>query len=174
MIKVSGFAPVADEAAAALILGSAPSQVSLAKNEYYGHKQNAFWPIMLSIFKQELDCKRASYRQRKDILIEHNIALWDVLQSCHRPGSLDAAITMSSIESNDFLSFLSKHTKIQTVFFNGAKAENIYMKTVLPQVKDQFSYLSYIRLPSTSPAYAAMPFREKLDIWRRAIATDPV
>ncbi len=174
MNDIRSFAPIANEVAAILILGSMPSQVSLSKKEYYGHKKNAFWPIILNIFNKELDYNKASYRQRENILLTHKIALWDVLQSCHRPGSLDAAITMSSIKSNDFLSFFSQHKKIQTVFFNGAKAESIYMKTVLSQVKSQFSYLSYVRLPSTSPAYAAMPFRKKLDIWRRSIVTDAV
>lgn len=169
---ISGFAPIADKSATLLILGSMPSQVSLATQQYYAHQRNAFWPIMLRLL--DPDCQTTTYGQRTALLLNNDIALWDVLHSCHRTGSLDTAIAMNSIKANNFKAFFAIHPAINTVCFNGAKAENIYKKTVLPQLNSPFSDLTYFRLPSTSPAHATMSFQEKLDIWKHAISNDHV
>lgn len=165
MTSITGFAPIADKQANLLILGSMPSVTSLQKQQYYGHQRNAFWPIMLALLNQQGDAGDIAYVQRKQLLIENKVAVWDVLQSCYRSGSLDAAIKMDSIKVNDFHHFFSVQTKIKTVCFNGAKAETVYNKYVLPHIKQEFEYLNYIKLPSSSPAYAAMSLQEKIAVW---------
>jgi hypoxanthine-DNA glycosylase len=167
--NISGFTAIAKENATLLILGSMPSETSLKKQQYYGHERNAFWPIMLSILTNQSPHQIPSYNQRKQLLINNYIAVWDVLQSCFRQGSLDTAIKMDSMKTNDFYHFFSTHTAIKKVFFNGAKAETIFRKYVLPTMSEQFSYLHYCRLPSTSPAHAAMTLHQKTAIWEKQI-----
>jgi hypoxanthine-DNA glycosylase len=168
MTKIKGFNPIGDKDAKILILGSMPSDISLQKQEYYGYQHNTFWTIMSTLF---IDNKKVihDYSLRKKMLIENKIALWDVLQSCHREGSLDAAIKMDSIKINDFINFFSIYPDIKKVFFNGGKAETIFNKYVLPEINEQFGYLQFIRLPSTSPAHAAMTVKQKTDIWQKEI-----
>lgn len=60
------------------------------------------------------------------ILIKNKIALWDVIKSIERQGSLDSVIKNSVI--NDFESFYSRPPYIRYVFFNGKKAETEYKK----------------------------------------------
>jgi len=167
MNSISSFTPIANENAKILILGSMPSDVSLQEQQYYAHQRNAFWPIMSSLFNIGADQK--DYSQRKKMLIENRIALWDVLQSCYRKGSLDTAIKMDSVIVNDFFQFFTTYTEIKKVCFNGAKAEAVYVKHVLATVKQQFGYLEYVRLPSTSPAHAAMTLQQKTDAWATEI-----
>jgi len=164
MTNISGFLAIADQHAKILILGSMPGQVSLDNQAYYAHPRNAFWPIMFTLFNKNIAID--DYPLRKQLLIDHNIAVWDVLQSCHRSGSLDSAIKMQSITANNFTAFFSSHPGIQHVFFNGAKAENIYSKFVQTHVDEQFSHLKYTRLPSTSPAYASINLQQKTKIWK--------
>src|SRR5687768_2652455 len=83
---VCSFPPIAAPDARVLVLGSVPSIASLAKQQYYGHPQNKFWPIMGRLFGAGLDRR---YEERKQILREHGVAVWDVLRECYRPGSLD-------------------------------------------------------------------------------------
>ncbi len=160
---ITGFAPIADGDARILILGSMPSIASLQKQQYYGHRRNAFWPVMLALFSGPPD---ADYRQRRQILLDHHVALWDVLRSCRRSGSLDSGIAEDSIETNDFVDFFDRHPAVERVFFNGALAEKVYKKQVLPILGEEFAYLRYRRLPSTSPAHAAMNLEQKREAWR--------
>lgn len=168
MIQIKGFHPIVNKDAKILILGSMPSDMSLKKQEYYGYQRNTFWTIMSTLF---VDNKKviSDYSLRIKMLLDNNVALWDVLQSCHREGSLDAAIKMDSIKTNDFINFFSIYPDIKKVFFNGGKAETIFNKYVLPEINEQFGYLQFIRLPSTSPAHAAMTVKQKIDIWQKEI-----
>lgn len=163
MTMIDGFAPIVSASASVLILGSMPSSTSLAKQQYYGHPRNAFWPIMgvLVGAKPELD-----YQRRKQILLNHDIAVWDVLQSCVRPGSLDANIDMGSIKVNDFITFFNQYRQIRHVFFNGGAAEKVFNRRVLSTIAERFSYLEYLRLPSTSPAHAGMNLEQKINAWK--------
>lgn len=162
-VLISGFGPVADSMAQVLILGSMPSVASLHKQQYYGHRRNAFWPIMMRLFAESVD---SDYQQRKQILLVNHVAVWDVLQSCQRRGSLDANIDAESIKTNDFITFYREHKAIRQVFFNGGMAEKVYKQRVLPRLGDEFAYLEYRRLPSTSPAHAAMSLSQKCEAWR--------
>ena len=167
MDTINGFPAIADKQAKILILGSMPSDSSLQQQRYYAHQRNAFWPIMFSLFNHNLEI--SDYPLRQQLLIKNQVAVWDVLQSCHRSGSLDTAIKMNTIQVNQFYDFFSKHNLIKQVFFNGTKAETIYMKNVLAQVSAEFAYLNYTRLPSTSPAHASLNLNQKTKIWHDEI-----
>lgn len=154
------FPPIARSDARVLILGSMPGQASLSAQRYYAYRHNAFWPIMGELlgFDSTID-----YHERCDRLLDAGIALWDVLKSCERPGSLDAAIVESSIVPNDFAAFLLEHTGVRHIFFNGGKAETSFRRHVAPTLIDA---PPTTRLPSTSPAHASQTFAQKLDAWR--------
>lgn len=144
-----------------LILGSLPSERSVAAGQYYAHPQNAFWRIM-----GELVGASGDYVQRCEALVRHGIALWDVLAASVRPGSMDADIRVESAQVNDFNRFFREHPDIRRICFNGRKAEQIFLKfRRRPVVAVEF-----VTLPSTSPAYASMRYDEKLERWRRALA----
>lgn len=163
MTHVHSFAPISTPSASVLILGSMPGKASLAAHQYYAHPRNDFWPIMgkLLAIPQE-----APYEVRCHALLSADIALWDVLKTCTRSSSLDSDIIASSIVTNDFEGFLRLHPEIRTIFFNGAKAENIFNRYVIPKLSPAFAKPCKVRLPSTSPANASIPFAEKLAQWR--------
>jgi double-stranded uracil-DNA glycosylase len=159
------FPPIARADARLLILGSMPGQASLAAREYYAHPRNAFWPIMATLLGFAAD---SPYAERTCALRAASIALWDVLDSCKRPGSLDSAIVRQSTAVNDFAGFFRSHPEIHHVFFNGVTAESIFRKHVLS--KPDRSGLTLVRLPSTSPAHAGLSRDAKLDQWRSILA----
>jgi len=107
----------------------------------------------------------AAYEERAQQVTARGVAIWDVLQSCIRPGSLDSAIDNRTMISNDFPAFFEAHGKITKVFFNGAKAESVYLRHVLPGLNGRATGLRLQRLPSTSPAHAGMTFEQKLEAW---------
>jgi hypoxanthine-DNA glycosylase len=160
---VCSFPPIAAPDARVLILGSVPSIASLAKQQYYGHPQNAFWPIMGRLFGAG---RELPYEERKRQLYSHGVAVWDVLRECHREGSLDSDIRVESEAPNDFATFFCEHPRIGTVFFNGGRSEAMFRRHVLPIVADLGRDLRYVRLPSTSPAHAGRNFTQKLAAWR--------
>jgi double-stranded uracil-DNA glycosylase len=160
---ICGFAPIARRDARVLVLGTVPSVASLAKQQYYGHPQNAFWRIMGRLFGAK---REMPYDERKRILCAHGVAVWDVLKECYREGSLDSSIEVESEAPNDFGGFLRTHGQVHAVFFNGHKAESLYRRHVLPKLEELDLKLRYERLPSTSPAHAGRNFEEKLAAWR--------
>lgn len=167
---ICSFPPIARRDARVLVLGTMPSVASLAKLQYYGHAQNAFWRIMGRLFGAE---RELPYEERKQILCARGVAVWDVLKECYREGSLDSAIEIESEEPNDFVGFFRTHRQVRAVFFNGHKAESLYRRHVLPTLARLDFELHYERLPSTSPAHAGRNFEEKLAAWRaveRALA----
>lgn len=159
--RVHSFAPIQDRNAEILILGSMPGRASLAAVQYYAHPQNAFWRIVAELHGFEAG---APYRERVRALKTARIALWDVLQSCTREGSLDTRIEQDTEVANDFRTFFRTHKGVAHVFFNGAKAEASFARHVLRDL--DAGRTSYARLPSTSPANAAMSFERKLAAWR--------
>jgi len=163
MTNIEGFEPVVSENANVLVLGTMPGAASLLRQQYYGHPRNAFWPIMAALFDAGPEL---GYLQRKKILTDNGIAVWDVLQACNRSGSLDSNIEPASIRTNNFTDFFAEYRNITQVFFNGGMAEKLYKKHVMPVLPQSFSHLQYRRLPSTSPAYASLNLAQKLDAWK--------
>ena len=158
------FEPVAASDAKVVILGSMPGQRSLSAVEYYAHPRNAFWTIMGAVVGVAAD---AAYDERLRLLQANGIALWDVLHSCHRNGSLDSAIRSGSVRTNDFTSFFREHSAIATVLFNGATAERYYKRYVLPTLERVPG--RHRLMPSTSPAHAAVSLSRKIELWREAL-----
>ena len=149
------FPPISHPNATVLILGTMPGAQSLALQQYYGQPRNTFWKIVFSVLETPFS---EDYEERKSILVENRIALWDVLESCVREGSLDSAIEQETV--NDFDSFLKTHSNITHIYFNGQKAAHYFKQYV--SFSDTY-HLSI--LPSTSPAYASMSFEKKRCAW---------
>src|SRR6476469_5386350 len=140
---VCSFGPIAAPDARVLVLGTAPSIASLAKQQYYGHPQNAFWPIMGRLFGAGRDVE---YQERKRLLCAKGVAVWDVLGECYRAGSLDSAIEVESEAANDLAGFLGQHVSIDTVFFNGQKAETAFRRHVKSTVDELSRRFRFVRL----------------------------
>ena len=157
---VCSFPPIASRRARVLVLGSMPGAASLLEGQYYAYRHNAFWPIMGELFGAK---PQIAYARRILVLKRAGLALWDVMASCVRAGSLDAHIDEASIVPNDFLLFFTAHPRLRQVFFNGARAEHCFNRYVRPHLSVP---LSFKRLPSTSPAHAGMSFARKLQAWR--------
>lgn len=190
MDTINSFAPVVDANARVLILGSIPGKRSLNDNQYYAHPRNAFWRIMSQLYHFELPHlpqnpsqksldeapkkslnkspkkSAAEYLHCLSQLRQHRIALWDVLQSCQRDSSLDADIVEASIQPNDFSQLFSDYPLIRHIYFNGAKAQQSYQRYVLPGLSASAQAIPGLRLPSTSPAHAALNFAQKLAAWQ--------
>ena len=162
--SVHSFDPISAANARILILGSMPGKASLLAGQYYAYPRNAYWRIMESIFGIGSDLP---YQERCTQLRNCGIALWDVLKICTRTGSLDSDIVESSIITNDFEGFLSFHTEIEAIYFNGAKAEKSFVRYVVPSLPDAMAAISRVRLPSTSPANASLRFEQKLSQWKQ-------
>lgn len=158
----TGFDPIAAPDARVLILGSLPSQQSLRKHEYYGNPHNVFWRVMGELFGAG---PKIPYAERADRLTRCGIALWDVLHSSVRPGSMDAAIDQSTATPNDFQTFFDDHPMLELLCFNGKKAAQLYARLVAAQGIANIDGLEYKTMPSTSPAYASMQYDEKVRQW---------
>jgi hypoxanthine-DNA glycosylase len=166
-VRVHSFPPIADPACRVLILGSMPGKASLRAKQYYAHPQNSFWRIMTELLGLE---PGAPYDARTAALRANGIALWDVMKTCTRESSLDSDVVESSIVANDFSAFLRGHPRIRAVCFNGAKAEQSFLRYALPEL-GRLGDLTYYRLPSTSPAHASLSAAKKLAAWRAVLET---
>jgi hypoxanthine-DNA glycosylase len=160
---IHGFPPIIGDGAHTLILGNAPSVLSLQLQQYYGNPRNAFWRITGELFGFAAD---DPYDRRTAALRAHGVAVWDVLRSCRRAGSLDSAVEPNTMVANDFRLFFDAHPSIARAFFNGAAAEKNFNRLV--RVAPD---LRYLRLPSTSPAQT-MRYEDKLAAWREALTAD--
>ncbi|MDF1797223.1 MAG: DNA-deoxyinosine glycosylase [Coxiellaceae bacterium] len=160
------FNDVSAEDATTLILGSMPGIASLEAQQYYAHPRNAFWSIMQSVTNVKAT---APYQQRLDALRKSKIALWDVLASCHRSGSLDSAIQTESIIVNDFKTWFEQHPSVQRVLLNGGKAFELFNRHVI-SVELIANTIHSVKCPSTSPAYASMGFEAKKFAWLKALS----
>ncbi len=157
-----GFPPIVGERPHVLILGSMPGEASLRQAQYYAHPRNAFWYIMGALFQFDAE---AGYTERTAALKKNRVALWDVLQECEREGSLDTAIVDHSIRTNDLPRLLESHPTLRLIVFNGAMAERVFRRRVLPDLSRPQQRIRRIRLPSTSPAMATLSREQKLQAW---------
>ena len=154
--RIFCFAPVADARARVLVLGTMPSVRSLEQGFYYANPRNAFWPMLQSMTGRTAQ----DAEQRRALALDAGVALWDVLASCEREGSLDSAIRSGT--ANDIAGFLRKHAGIRAVICNGGTAWRLYRRHCAGAVG-----LPAMALPSTSPAYT-MPYAQKLALWSAA------
>jgi hypoxanthine-DNA glycosylase len=146
--------PVYDEQSRILILGSFPSVKSREQQFFYGHKQNRFWRVMAQV----LDCPLPQeIPEKKKMLLEHHVAVWDVIASCTITGSSDASIR--DVVPNDFSEILAI-SKIRAIYTNGAKAHELYRKYCYP-----VNGIEAHKLPSTSPANAAYSLERLAEAW---------
>ena len=148
-----------------LVLGSAPSALSLQRQEYYGNPRNAFWPLLAELLGRPTG---EDYAARTRMLLDARVALWDVLASAERSGSLDASIVATTAVVNDFEAFFAGHPQVRAVFFNGRTARafwdgRVEGRQALP------AGLALTTLPSTSPANAALTQAEKFAAWRQVM-----
>ncbi len=136
------FAPVYNEHSRVLVLGTMPSPGSRKQGFYYSHPQNRFWKTLSAILSEELP---KTAQQKRELVLAHRIALWDVLKSCEITGASDASI--KNPVSND-LSIILNTADIRAIFATGRKAEQLYTRLCLPHTGIPIVYL-----PSTSPAH---------------------
>ena len=160
--RCEALAPIVAPSGRVLILGSMPGRVSLLVGQYYAHPQNRFWRIMGELAPIAAGLP---YPARIAALTAAGVSLWDVLQSCVRPGSLDSAITDEV--ANDFATFLREHRAITHICFNGAKAAQAFHRRVLPTL-DRPDLALHL-LPSSSPANARLSFAQALAAWRSVV-----
>ena len=164
---IKSFDPVFDENCRLLILGSCPSVKSLQKGEYYGHPQNRFWRVMFKLFDEDFT---ADYAAKKQMLLYHNVGLWDTIGNCIRDGSLDSNI--KEVVPND-IEGLIKNSKVQCIALNGGKAKQVFLRQHKNSLQkgDELFFMANDRkikvvfLPSTSPANARMNFDTLYKTW---------
>ena len=157
--RIVAFPPVARADARILILGSMPSVASLEVGFYYGHPRNAFWRILAEVYGEPLP---ETVEDKKALIMNHRLALWDSLTACEREGSLDSAIRQP--ELNDFGGLFHDCPHIQRVLFNGGTAHRLFMKSGRPFLDGR----EWTVMPSTSPAYT-LSYERKLALWRQAL-----
>ncbi|MDR7194463.1 DNA-deoxyinosine glycosylase [Luteimonas terrae] len=163
-LRIRSFAPIVGDGARVLVLGSMPGVASLDAHRYYAHPRNLFWPIVGALFGFD---PSLPYDARLARLTARGVALWDVAGECVRPGSLDARIESGSVVPNDIGELLARYPGITQIRFNGAAADTMFRRHVSPTL-DVVPDL--LRLPSTSPAHAALGFEAKLAAWRAGLA----
>ncbi len=155
---IKGFDPLVFEEPQILILGSLPSVKSLAKGEYYGHHQNRFWKILSVLYEMPIE----TYEMKKHILEVSHIALWDSIGEAEREGSLDSAI--KNAVPNDIEGLLKKYPSIKKICCTGGLSYTLCTR--------YFGHLpiEIVKLPSPSPANAAMKLEELVEVYRKALS----
>jgi len=148
------FVPLYNENSRTLILGSFPSVKSQENKFFYGHPQNRFWPMIAEIFGAE---RPQNKEEKIRLILENNLAVWDVIESCDIVGSSDSSI--KNVVPNDFTEILAE-SKIERIFINGKTAEKFYKKYQAKTVD-----IPAVCLPSTSPANAAWSFERLVETW---------
>lgn len=142
-----------------------PSLKSLQQQQYYAHPQNAFWPLMASLCGFSLS---EVYADNVHNLLAHGFAVWDVLAACEREGSLDSAIVRGTEQSNAIDALLDSTASIKCIGLNGGAAHAL-LRRHHKSLWDRAG-LRVVKLPSTSPAYAAMSKPRKAEIWAQKLA----
>ncbi len=154
--SLRGFPPVINGEVERLILGSFPSEASLAAGQYYAHPRNQFWRLLSDLLGEPLT--GLPYRRRLQRVLAHRLGIWDVLHACDREGSGDASIRNQ--KANQFLRLLRLAPRLTTVAFNGQTAG---------RYASEFAAAGFrtMVLPSSSPAHAGRSYQQKLVAWRQ-------
>ena len=147
--------PLFDANSRVLILGTMPSPKSRQNGFYYAHPQNRFWRVLAGVFS----CKvPQTVEQKKKLVLENGLALWDVIAECEITGSADTSI--KSVKPNDIAGIIEK-TAVSRIFVNGKTAEKYYIRYIEKTVGQKA-----ICLPSTSPANAAWSLDRLINAWQ--------
>lgn len=154
--QVHEIEPVFDENSEILILGSFPSVKSREGNFFYNHPQNRFWKVLSYILECELP---KTIEEKKNMLLGHHIAVWDVIQSCDIQGSSDSSIC--NVIPND-LDRILKRAKITHIYTNGGTADKLFKKYFSKSI-----LCEYTKLPSTSPANARYHMEDLCKEWEK-------
>lgn len=154
MTQYHNIPPVYDKNSKILILGSFPSVKSREAQFFYGHPQNRFWKVLTAVLGCECP---VTTKEKKAMLLSHNIAVWDVIGSCEITGSSDASIR--AVVPNDIAGLVAK-TSITHIFTNGATSSNMYKRYCCNRVG-----IEAVRLPSTSPANASYSLERLTAEW---------
>lgn len=150
--------PVFDRESRVLMLGTMPSPRSRQEGFFYGHPQNRFWKVLAALFNEPVP---ATIPEKKRFLLDHRIALWDVLASCSIQGASDASIR--DPRPND-LRLILDQADIQQIFCTGAKAAQLYRRLCEPYLG-----IPCVQLPSTSPANAQMRLPDLIAAYEAAL-----
>ncbi|MDD1663914.1 MAG: DNA-deoxyinosine glycosylase [Methanomicrobiales archaeon] len=156
--RLTGLPAVSGPSPRVLILGSFPSRLSLERGEYFANPRNRFWSLVEALLGIRADLP---YGERARLLSSKRIALWDVVASCRREGSGDAAIR--DPVANDLLGFLLTHQSIRLVALNGSTAGRLFHSEFRSGIRPE---LRVISLPSTSPANARFTLPKLVERWR--------
>ena len=160
--------PVWDSESRVLILGTMPSPKSREAGFFYMHPQNRFWKVLPAVFGEALCCpnnspdREAAILERRDFLLRHHIALWDVLASCQISGAADSSI--KNARPNNFEEILG-HSKIKRLFCTGKTAWSLWEKTCAEKYEEPYQ-LTVECLPSTSPANAACSLEKLIEAYK--------
>lgn len=149
-----GLPPVARLDARLLILGSLPGERSLAAERYYAHPQNQFWRLLGKVLGEDLPS--LPYDERLALLVERRVALWDVVGSARRPGSLDS--DLRDVATRDLASFTTTLPALRAIGFNGKTAGKLGRRAL------GMTQFALVDLPSSSPAYT-LSFAAKAERW---------
>ncbi len=164
--KIESFPPIGDSSACILVLGTMPGEESLRANQYYANSRNSFWKIMARFYGFAED---STYQEKTESLKINGVAVWDVMHTCVRFGSIDSNIRQETIKTHDFLSFFREYPKITKICFNCRKAEQEFKRNVFPTLSTKLKCIAYMRLPSTSSAMTQKTFEEKYTEWSHAL-----
>lgn len=162
MYQTHPFPPVWDSRCEVLILGSFPSVKSREDGFYYGHPRNRFWPLLAAL----LNCPEPQTVPEKQVLLlEHHLALWDVLAACEIAGSSDSSIR--NPVPNDLRSILEA-APVTRIYCNGSTAYRFYVRYQQAQTG-----MEAVCLPSTSPANASWQMERLLRAWHCILPGNP-
>ncbi|MBQ6901695.1 MAG: DNA-deoxyinosine glycosylase [Oscillospiraceae bacterium] len=149
------FPPLYNKDSKILILGSFPSVKSREQMFFYGHPQNRFWKVVSSVFERD---EPETIEEKKQLLYENGVALWDVIASCEIAGSSDSSI--KNVKVND-ISKILKESDIRQIFVNGKTAEKYFKKYTQAQINREA-----VCLPSTSTANAVWSLEKLVEAWK--------
>ena len=154
--------PFIDNNSSILILGSFPSIKTREVGFYYGHPQNRFYKVIANIFNEQLP---TSIEEKKELLIKHHIALYDVIYSCDISNSEDSSI--KNVTPIDIKELLSRYPNIKTIILNGNKAKELFNRYLIKDIGTQNIEICYA--PSTSPANAKMSLDDLVEIYSKIL-----
>lgn len=153
-----------------------PGKKSLDVQQYYAHPRNALWPIVSALVtgdKPSYDIhQQLTYQQRCKLITDAGFALWDVLESCERPGSLDGAIVRETEKPNAIVELIGLHPELRTIVCNGRTSEALFKRHIQVQLEQSTPDTSrpiIVCVPSTSPAMASLTLDNKYKVWKDSL-----